>query len=86
MQQKIYNGYVWHSQVAQDLGPGHTVVTCLCDNGQVRMQKYYHSCRYVLMMYVCVECCGGETEQAMQSSTVCDYHRVCMLLERLVTS
>ena len=37
MQQKIYNGYAWHSQVAQDLGPGHTVVTCLCDSGQVRM-------------------------------------------------
>ncbi len=22
-------------QVAEDLGPGHTIVTCLCDSGQV---------------------------------------------------
>ena len=47
--------------------------------------KCYHSYWYVFLRYVCVECCGGETEQAIQSSTVYDYHRVCMLLERLVT-
>ena len=30
--------HYYHVQVAKDMGPGHTVVTCLCDSGQVSGQ------------------------------------------------
>ncbi len=26
-------------RVAKEMGPGHTIVTCLCDNGQVGMHQ-----------------------------------------------
>ena len=63
-----YDGYVWHSQVAKDLGPGHTVVTCLCDSGQVRMQKYYHSCRCVSEVCLCKMFLGNKVSKQCRAA------------------
>ena len=34
------------SQVAKSMGPGHTVVTCLCDSGQVGLYKNHFTRSY----------------------------------------
>lgn len=40
--------------MARKLGPGHTVVTCLCDNGQVS-GSLFDCCTYfiLLIFYMC---------------------------------
>ena len=85
--QRFMMDIVWCSQVAKDLGPGHTVVTCLCDSGQVCIWKCYHGyhsvCLWDMLIWNVV---GVKLKKAMQTRVaLCDCHKACMLLQGCVT-